>query len=72
MDYFCQTPLARIIHQPKKSTREGTFWGQDACQNNPSQDHHGPQTRSSDDPGAGQLGLIAAIGHHSPAQPSWG
>ena len=65
-------PLARIIHQPKKSTREGTFGGQDACQNNPSQEPHDPQTSSSNGQGAGQIGLIVTIGHNAPAQPSWG
>jgi hypothetical protein len=64
--------LARIIHQPKKSTREGTFGGQDACQNNPSQEPRGPQTSSSDGQGAGQIGLIVTIGPNAPAQPSRG
>jgi len=64
-DYY----LARIIHQPKKSTREGTFGAKMSLRTTASQDHHGPKTNASDGPGTIQSGLIVAIGRNASGQP---
>ena len=61
--------LARIIHQPKKSTREGTFGAKMSLRTTASQDHHGPKTNASDGPGTIQSGLIVAIGRNASGQP---
>src|SRR5262245_16354432 len=53
--------LARIIHQPEKSTREGPFGGQMILNTIVFQDHHDPKASSSDGLGSLRIGLSVAI-----------
>ena len=62
-------PLARIIHQPEKSTREGPFGGQMILNTTVSQDHHAPKASSSDGLGSVQIGLSVAIRRTASWQP---
>jgi hypothetical protein len=61
--------LARIIHQPEKSTREGPFGGQMILNTTVCQEHHDPKASSSDGLGSVRIGLSVAIRHTSAWQP---
>lgn len=61
--------LARIIHQPKKSTRENPFGGQMILTTPISQDHHAPKARSSDGLDSVQSGLSVVSRRTSSWQP---
>src|SRR2546422_6801966 len=61
--------LARIIHQPKKSTRENPFGGQMILTTLISQDHHAPKARSSDGLDSVQSGLSVVSRRTSSWQP---
>jgi hypothetical protein len=60
------THLARIIHQPEKSTREGPFGARMIFPTAVSQAAHSFQTNASACLGTFQLGLIMAPRHNSP------
>src|SRR6266567_220089 len=69
-DLFCEfSYLARIIHQPKKSTRENPFGGQMILTTLISQDHHAPKARSSDGLDSVQSGLSVVSRRTSSWQP---
>ena len=53
--------LARIIHQPEKSTREGPFGDQMILNTTVCQDHHDPKASFSDSLGNVRIGLSVAI-----------
>src|SRR5439155_25354522 len=61
--------LTRIIHQPEKSTMEGSIVTKVSRKTAVSQDHSGPKTRSSACRGIVQTGRMVAIGHTSPRSP---
>src|SRR6266702_4208518 len=61
--------LARIIHQPKKPTKEGTLGSRMLLKTAVSQEHHHPKTSASGCPGTVQIGLIVAIRHNASWQP---
>src|SRR6266566_9697610 len=61
--------LTRIIHQPKKSTRENPFGGQMILTTLISQDHHAPKARSSDGLDSVQSGLSVVSRRTSSWQP---
>ena len=61
--------LARIIHQPKKSTKEGTLGSRMMLKTAVSQEHHHPKTSASGCAGPVQIGLIVTIRHHASWQP---
>jgi hypothetical protein len=61
--------LARIIHQPEKSTRKETFGAKMSLTTTVSQDHHDPKTSAAGRPGTTQIGLIVAIRHNASWQP---
>ena len=61
--------LTRIIHQPKKSTRENLFGGQMILTTPISQDHHAPKARSSDGLDSVQSGLSVVSRRTSSWQP---
>ncbi len=61
MVFFKGCYLARIIHQPEKSTREGPFGGQMILNTTVFQDHHDPKASSSDGLGSVRIGLSVAI-----------
>ena len=63
------TRLARIIHQPEKSTSENPFGGQMILTPPVSQDHHAPKARSSDGLDSVQSGLSVVIRRTSSWQP---
>src|SRR6266568_6041693 len=63
------TTLTRIIHQPKKSTRENPFGGQMILTTLISQDHHAPKARSSDGLDSVQSGLNVVSRRTSSWQP---
>src|SRR6266568_9070387 len=63
--------LARIIHQPEKSTREGPFGGQIILNTIVFQDHHDPKASSSAGLGSVRIGLSVVIRRTSSAQPPW-
>src|SRR6266568_4011902 len=65
----CAGLLARIIHQPKKSTRENPFGGQMILTTLISQDHHAPKARSSDGLDSVQSGLSVVSRRTSSWQP---
>ena len=62
-------PLARIIHQPEKSTAEGDVVGQMNPTTTVPQAHDAPQTISSGLPETIHLGRIGAIGCTASCQP---
>src|SRR4030095_5371150 len=64
-------PLARIIHQPEKSTREGPFGGQIILNTTVFQDHHDPKASSSAGLGSVRIGLSVVIRRTSSEQPPW-
>ena len=66
---FSARCLARIIHQPEKSTREGPFGGQMILNTTVCQEHHDPKASSSDGLGSVRIGLSVAIRHTSAWQP---
>src|SRR6266568_3547229 len=66
---FFNPYLARIIHQPKKSTRENPFGGQMILTTLISQDHHAPKARSSDGLDSVQSGLSVVSRRTSSWQP---
>src|SRR5262249_6147370 len=63
--------LARIIHQPQKSTRESAFEVRIALRATASPDHPDPKTSPSGCPGSAQIGRPVAIGHTASSQPAW-
>ena len=63
--------LARIIHQPQKSTRERAFDVRITLRATASQEHLAPQTSPSGCPDSAQMGRTVAIGHTSASQPAW-
>ena|SRR5437870_12738403 len=63
--------LARIIHQPEKSTREGPFGGQIILNTTVFQDHHDPKASSSVGLGSVRIGLSIVLRRTSPEQPPW-
>jgi hypothetical protein len=63
--------LARIIHQPEKSTREGPFGGQLILNTTVFQDHQDPKASASDGLGSVRIGLSVAIRRTSSGQPPW-
>src|SRR6266851_180608 len=65
------TLLARIIHQPQKSTRESAFEFRIVLRATASPDHPDPKTSLSGCPGSAQIGRTAAIGHTASSQPAW-
>jgi CO/xanthine dehydrogenase Mo-binding subunit len=62
--------LARIIHQPQKSTRESAFEVRIARRATASPDHPDPKTSPSGCPGSVQIGRTVAIGHTASSQPA--
>jgi len=64
------TLLARIIHQPQKSTRESAFEVRIARRATASPDHPDPKTSPSGCPGSVQIGRTVAIGHTASSQPA--
>jgi hypothetical protein len=63
--------LARIIHQPKKSTREGPFGGQRILHTTVFQDHHDPKASSSAALGSVRIGRSVVIRRTSSEPPPW-
>jgi len=63
--------LARIIHQPEKSTREGPFGGQIILNTTVFQEHHDPKASSSAGLGSVQIGLSVVRRRTSSGQPPW-
>ena len=63
------THLARIIHQPEKSTREDPFGGQMVLNTTVLQDHHDPTTSSADGLYMASIDLIGAIRRTASRQP---
>src|SRR5262245_13375680 len=63
--------MARIIHQPQKSTRESAFEVRIALRVTASPDHPDPKTSPSGCPGSAQIGRPVAIGHTASSQPAW-
>src|SRR5262245_13035391 len=63
--------LARIIHQPQKSTRESAFEVRIALRATASPDHPDPKTSPSGCPGSAPIGRPVAIGHTASSQPAW-
>src|SRR5215467_3135972 len=47
--------LARIIHQPEKSTGKGTFGAKMSLTTTVAQDHHDPKTSTTSRPGTTQI-----------------
>src|SRR5713226_5701310 len=69
MDCFVDSLLARIIHQPEKSTREDPFGGQMVLNTTVLQDHHDPTTSSADGLYMASIDLIGAIRRTASRQP---
>jgi hypothetical protein len=61
--------LTRIIHQPEKSTGEGSIVTKMSLKTTISRDHHVPKTPLSECPGAVQTRLMITTGHTSPRSP---
>ena len=63
------SPLARIIHQPEKSTREGSFGARMLSTTTVCEDHHAPQTSAAACPGRVHMSLMVAIVSRSGTMP---
>src|SRR6266404_7994156 len=61
--------IARIIHQPEKSTREDPFGGQMVLNTTVLQDHYDPTTSSADGLYMASIDLIGAIRRTASRQP---
>ena len=64
--------LARIIHQPKKSIREGVSRAKRSLATTVSQAHHAPKTSSSAHPDTVPSGLMDAIRRSCIVSALWG
>src|SRR6516164_9974549 len=67
--FSCDRALARIIHQPEKSTGEGDFVVQMNPKTTVSQAYDAPKTISSGLPDTTHSGRMGATGHPASCQP---